>query len=390
VEVSSALAAKYVDVATTGLVFYDWSIGLSDEIEFVWASPSRSKLPKYIFIVLRYCTLAAQPISLLFDFLQITSGQLCKSLVRSIVALTFIVIVSTEWMIMLRLLTAYRGNKLIYWSFWILYTLFVAASTVFMVIWGRDLRVVTFFAPGPMSEPLDILPGCWSAFGGRALFVPFGIVIAWEIVISIMTIWKTWRNFVRTGTPFWELFYRDGDHFYLWILAISFVDVGLAVLFTLHHTSVIQDRILFSLERTVHSVCLARLIFHVRRLGTATDSETKSHEFSESLQLMRSNAIDKPDLTTPINGGKRLRETWEEIRKQRKESVIIQVEDELPTSRTSYLFTPNSESAMLRIASEDTPISNRDAQLERNMEDPSREREFFREWLLRVNADMAS
>jgi len=218
--VDAALRAKYIDVATTCLVFYDWATALGDEVDLVWKAPSRP-LPRFIFILLRYTTLAAQPVTLLYDFFQPHSLMgTCPLYLRTIMGLTYVVLTCSELIIMLRLLSVYRTNLYIYRSLWTAYTIAMIVSIVVIGIWAKGLH----FMP---QAPMAVLPGCWTVVSGKELFAAFGVIVVWELGISIISYWRTWNTYVSTGTPFWELFFKTGGHFYLWVLGISWINIAL-------------------------------------------------------------------------------------------------------------------------------------------------------------------
>lgn len=339
--VDAAVVARYVDVATTCLVFYDWITMLADEVNLVWKAPSRP-VPRYIFLILRYTTLAAQPVALLYDFFQPRVPEVtCPLYVRVNIGLTYVVLACSELIIMLRLLSAYRSKPCVYRSLWGAYVGSMLASAVVVGIWNRSLFFQEIFSvsPGPGLPHINLLPGCWTVFGGKQLLGVLGILIAWELGIGGISFWRTWTVYVSNGTPFWDLFFQSGNHFYAWILGISWINIGLVgATLSIGGELAVLDRIVLSLTRTVHSVCVAHLLLHVRRQsGSARALEEElAGEQMQSFPLSVKSVEEGKNLTERAsihdgkgNGkGKRpgsgVRSRWEERKKRRKESLAHQ------------------------------------------------------------------
>lgn len=186
------------------------------------------------------------------------------------------------------------------------------------------------------SLPSGEMPisGCWTVIGGKELFAVFAVIVAWELGIAAISYWRTWNMYVTTGTPFWELFYKAGNHFYFWVLGISWINIALIGSSANHHdVRLIQDRIVLSLTRTVHSVCVARLLLHVRRQSStarAFEEQQGQQEQLQSIPLSEAppHGGGKMSLTEQASHRSRsrmsLRAKWEE-RKKKQEPTDAQV-----------------------------------------------------------------
>lgn len=296
-------------------------------------TPSRA-LPRYIFLLLRYSTLSAQPVTLLYDFFQPQSVELtCSTYLRAIIALTYVVVACSELIIMLRLLSIYRTNMSIYRSLWTVYTISMLTAVVTVIIWANRLH----YHPFLNSQDINVLPGCWTIEGGYTLYVAFGIVILWEIGISTISIWRTWNIYVTTGTPFWYLFFKSGNQFYACILVITWINLALIGSTVDGKRQIVQERVVLSLTRTAHSVCVAHLLLHIRRQSSRAARAREQEEEEDDDQtypLSSKNLVDQANLTEMnADGNRSLRSKWEERKKRRKDSYSLEGQEKGEGSR---------------------------------------------------------
>ncbi|EKM50592.1 uncharacterized protein PHACADRAFT_263959 [Phanerochaete carnosa HHB-10118-sp] len=148
-------------------------------------------------------------------------------------------------------------------------------------IWGRDKRIGLGLSAGFLSlwivnsyflnkflnslrfEPAQAiapsLQGCLPVAGGNVLFIDFVLLMVFETVVLGLTVFKMVHTSRRSTSPLVRSLYRDGIFFYLYLFAISLVNV--VVLLT---TPREFANLLSSLQRSLHSMLSARLLLNLR------------------------------------------------------------------------------------------------------------------------------
>jgi len=148
-------------------------------------------------------------------------------------------------------------------------------------IWGRDKRIGLGLCAGFLSlwivnsyflnkfltslqfEPAQAispsLKGCLPIAGGNVLFIDFVLLMVFETIVLGLTVVKMVHTSRRSTSPIMRSLYRDGIFFYIYLFAISLVNV--VVLLT---TPREFANLLSSLQRSLHSMLSARLLLNLR------------------------------------------------------------------------------------------------------------------------------
>lgn len=213
-------ATRYTYVAAECLMVWDILLTLDEEIAHVWFAPWT--LGKAMFFLNRYCP----PILFVFDLLFLLapdlSVQACKLLFIGPGITGIIVFASIEYTLVLRIHALYRSRALHYFLT-VLCLVSAGTMTGTTIYWYSNISWVS--SPGAVPLLSSCGPQCTKASCHTLLVLFWVPLFFFEIVVSALTIYDTWRNrhMARSGSgsKLLSIVYRDGLLYYLMMIGIS-------------------------------------------------------------------------------------------------------------------------------------------------------------------------
>lgn len=242
---------SYLDVCAYSLLVYDYFLTLDREVRLVWGA--KWNITKILFVLTRYPVFADSAMVLYHNVGHNLSTRMCKSMYNV-----------TGWMFL--------------WGIGIAELILIIRT---WAIWGRDARIGLGLFAGfiglwiansyflnefltslkflPAQSISPFLQGCLPVAGGNVLYIDFVLLMVFETIVLALTVIKMVYSFRKSTSPVVISLYRDGILFYIYLFAISLVNV--VVLLT---TPREYANLLSSLQRSLHSMLSARLLLNLR------------------------------------------------------------------------------------------------------------------------------
>ncbi|KAJ7216467.1 hypothetical protein GGX14DRAFT_562029 [Mycena pura] len=258
---------RYVHVMNLALLasLFDYSLTLSAEISLMWHSKWAPS--KILFFLSRYSPAFDVPVLLYYSMVSDISFTHCSQLFAASSWGTVFGIAVAEAILVLRTY-ALSGRKrsvfIIFTAFW---AIGISASVVLIALF---LSSVSY---GPPPSPS--IPGCFLVEGSDIYAgISFFIVLLNDTIIMAYTLWLGFTNYRHMNNPFIVTLYRDGVTYYLFLCAISAVNVAILLKERMPIAQICN-----ALLRVLHSILSARILLHVRgtEYGESGGAETHSH-----------------------------------------------------------------------------------------------------------------
>lgn len=250
-----------VDVAVTALMLHEYSITFASEVKYIWSA--RWNAPKVLYFITKYLALISQIIQINYSVRFNVSSESCVTLVRLQSALTYIVFVVTEALLLLRTSAMYKTRRAVFPALALLYFASMIAGIIVLAMWTTKIHFQ--LAPSP-----KLIPGCSFSHGNPVILIAFAILAAWEFTIFILASAKGWMEHTSTGASLLKIFYKDGFQFYIYSACVTIINI--VVLFA---ASPEYIGLILSLERSAHAICATRLLLHVRSVSQHTSNDTE-------------------------------------------------------------------------------------------------------------------
>ncbi|KIJ97930.1 hypothetical protein K443DRAFT_9514 [Laccaria amethystina LaAM-08-1] len=244
--------ATSFDVAAAALLVYDYLLTLGMEFEFVWSSPWG--FVKVLYIVQRYLPFCdAIFLCLPHQFAINIDPDSCQ-----------IVETIRGWLMIFGFLLSEGVNSL-HCMVYYLTSLMVAfpsnldpsrMGTVAMIyvtrIFLRDLQSST--------KPYPEFVGCFFTSANHIVYLDSVVSMIYEAVILVLMIIPAIAAYRRGGNvDLYHVIYRDGMMMYIYLFAVSIVNVVIVCAFYTEYIAVIS-----SVERVLHSLLTSRVVLHIR------------------------------------------------------------------------------------------------------------------------------
>ncbi|KAF9549179.1 hypothetical protein CPC08DRAFT_715515 [Agrocybe pediades] len=182
-------AVRYIRVVVTSMVLYDYLITFDREVHLIWKR--RLSIPCLLFLAIRYYALF---VSIVGDYALFTpniSDQLCTSNLRWELCNAYIFTILTEIILQIRLHALYKQSKLIL-TFMIV--CFISATAVSGWYLSKDFKSAVSF---PFT--IGIMSACSFPTFPKETFAVYIPVLAFEVVLCILALYKGFETFVLEG-----------------------------------------------------------------------------------------------------------------------------------------------------------------------------------------------
>lgn len=267
---NQAVNVKYSFLAAVVLQFYDVTISMSDEVSFIWSQ--RWSVGKLLYLFTRY-TAVFDSIAVIFYLWYQGSVQACRT-AHGIVFWSYMIgVILAEVVLCVRTYAIWEQNRIILVYLFTLQVVFIAISTVFN---KQAFESITFSAsPAP-----GIIP-CITSVGNGRTSVAYSCVIASELNVLVLSLYKGLKQWRRDSSPLVHTLYRDGVMYFAVLFSISVVNV--VVLSTLFHTP--YNNLLTGMQRVFHSVLASHLIMNVRKAAVVGGSNNESFSHTNNTRI---------------------------------------------------------------------------------------------------------
>jgi len=251
--------ARYLEVCSTALLYYDFCLTFSDEIEYVWRR--QWSFITVLFIFTRYFAVLGTVFILLFDYLPGLSLINCQ-IPWHFTAWSYIIgLTAAEAIFMRRTYALWYSDAKLPLYRWIRVLCIITLVLSLAVSGYVSERVIMSVQFSRFDLPGSVVQGCVSLHEDNVLWIGYAILLVTETVVLFFTIPKVYGNRNDLGKRSLSyVIYRDGFLFYVYILIISIINIiglvalegGLAVSITRIH-------------RDLHSIFSVRLLLNMRK-----------------------------------------------------------------------------------------------------------------------------
>jgi len=171
--------------------------------------------------------------------------------------------------LILRTNAIYGNSRRILYPLLGLYSSIAVAGSVIVYLF---LKSIVYGPP-----PVPGLPGCYLADGSTIIFYDFFMLLLFELIIVILTLWRSYRAF-QMGTPLVRTLYRDSVTFFLVLLGLS-----LGNLLVLATAPPEYLDLLNTITRVFHSLICCRILLNIRSAAARSEFVQDADETSGSL-----------------------------------------------------------------------------------------------------------
>jgi len=261
--INNLLVTEYLLVAAWLVLFYDYILTISEEVELIWKR--RWRWSTVIFLITRYLPFPEAVANLVVGFSNLPAGP-CRDLYLLGTWLYFAGVFTAAATLILRTYAIWGGNKNV--AIGLIVVLLLCAGITGRFVWGTGDSLS--FAPNPMPQ---VYPGCilTSSNHFKWSWVGFLLLLVFETAILILTLTKIIYHGYTEGqqTTLIKTIYRDGLIFYILLFAASVANI----VFFEHAPPALKSS-LSPLHRVLHATLSARLILNIR--GAARSKQTYS------------------------------------------------------------------------------------------------------------------
>ncbi|TDL18914.1 hypothetical protein BD410DRAFT_456824 [Rickenella mellea] len=234
----------YVNVASTALLPYDVLITFGDEVRLMWGA--KWNAGKILFFVTRYPVFIDCSLDLVLYLFSYLDPKLCAPIFKAVGWQSYLGILTAELILLMRT----------------------------YAIYGRSRSVLIIFAI--ICSPFPTLVPCIPTSVNRVAFLDFFLLMAFELVVVILTAWKGIYQWRENQSPLMKTLVKDGVFYFFWLFAVS-----LANAVVLKVASPVYSGLLLQVQRVLHAMLSARVLLHIR--DTADDDEPISGSNPRSL-----------------------------------------------------------------------------------------------------------
>jgi len=241
-------AVKYTGVAFLTILFYDHIITLDEERDKIWGLPWR--LPKILFLVIRYVIAPAILFRVLFEKVHVQIRKTCFFMMHWTASVALLAVITVWLMSILRVLALYSLDKKV---LVFLVVLSIASVTAAVCVDIHALNEATAIPGGGM-------------FSGCLLGIPSLIYAQWiplacfESTILVMTVYKALTY--RRSIPVLRVLARDSIIYFSTI--VSFL---MANLFFTRFAKGFLKELWFEPSIVVGCIAVARMTLNIREFS---------------------------------------------------------------------------------------------------------------------------
>lgn len=236
------------------ILVYDYVLTLPYEVDLVWSNEKWTGIGTALFILNRYLPFI-DTILHCYTIIFVRGFEDCVKNGRAVSGLTSVGIFVSEVILMLRTLALWNGNG---WIATILVTAFIATTTggfIFSAHWSKSI----VWYPG---DGLG-MQACKVAYSNNAVVYVFLLILVMETIIVSLTALRA-RYHLKSSNAGWVMrLYRQGFVFYLYMLAISLLNVVWPLIRVGAASQSYNSVIFIGLQRVLHSIFCNRVFFIV-------------------------------------------------------------------------------------------------------------------------------
>ncbi|KIJ97951.1 hypothetical protein K443DRAFT_681150 [Laccaria amethystina LaAM-08-1] len=243
--------ATSFDVAAAMLLVYDCSLTLGMEFEFVWSSPW--SFMKVLYIAQRYLPFCDAICLCLIHQLAVNIDPYGCHIVETIRGWLMIFgFILSEVILTLRAWAVWERDLRLGVFLISLITLTTVADIYVTRIFLHDLHFST--------KPYPEFVGCFGIGANRIVYLDWVVLMIYEAVILVLMIIPGIAAYRRGGNvDLYHVIYRDGIMMYIYLFALSIVNVVVVCALSGEYVAVIS-----SVERVFHSLLTSRVLLHIR------------------------------------------------------------------------------------------------------------------------------
>ncbi|KLO18928.1 hypothetical protein SCHPADRAFT_935764 [Schizopora paradoxa] len=260
---SQAVKVKFTFLACLFLNLYDTLINLGDEAAFIWSQ--RWCIGKVLYLFARY-TVLIDVVDLFWYFFDPddTSKSCRKS--YSVAAWSMVTgIIISEAILTLRTYAIWGQNKLIL-VYLIIQQIVVITLSLYYI--NESILALTFI-PSPAPQIVACLPFSSS----NKLSIPYCCVMAAELNVLLLSLYKGVHQWRRDSTPLVRTLYRDGAIYFAVLFSISLANA----LIVLKKFNSPYYYVLTEMQRVFHSILASRLVMNARKAAAKGEAEVEHH-----------------------------------------------------------------------------------------------------------------
>ncbi|TFK33421.1 hypothetical protein BDQ12DRAFT_691078 [Crucibulum laeve] len=247
---------RYLNVASIGILIYDWSLTFDLEVSLVWTA--RWNFIKVLFLMTRYLPFLDSIVIFYHQFKHIQNTDVCQVAYKINGWLFITGGCLGELMLSLRTLAVWQRDKY----------LAVGLSIFFVAVWGAAAVVLSIFLRSMTFTILTypFFTGCLNDGGNSILYVVWILLMVYDTVnLTLMTISAVKNRQPCSTTALTTTVYRDGIVYYLYLFVLSLLNVVLILKLPPDYVNLLS-----MFKRTMHSVFSCRAILHIREQGEAS------------------------------------------------------------------------------------------------------------------------
>ncbi|PPQ74693.1 hypothetical protein CVT26_007603 [Gymnopilus dilepis] len=240
------------EVAAAALYVWDYCLTFGMEVDLVWSS--RWNIIKVLFLVQRYLPFIDTCILTIYRDLQPgRTGHGCTVIEQATGFLYVAGYTIAEALLTMRVWAVWNRSKALAFLLPLAFCIVWAPAFVVMYEFQLSLR----FAPTPIPG----VPGCFVIAASDVLKWAWVSLIVWNAFTLFLMLIPGMRHYRAQlqSTILYSVVYRDGTFYFVYLFALSIINIVLSVTVTPTKRFFIS-----SLERCLHSMLASRVILHMR------------------------------------------------------------------------------------------------------------------------------
>ncbi|KAL4260149.1 hypothetical protein AB1N83_008817 [Pleurotus pulmonarius] len=214
----------YVILSSTTVLVYDYILTFDKEVSLIWFYQSTWSWTSILFMLNRYLPFFDTFDSLWHNLMPGITPDACSKAYQAVCWLYILGIGVTEVVLTIRTWAIWRRSR----------KLAIFLSVFFVVVWGPAFAVLGVFINtikfGP--APYPGFNGCNVIGASQILFVVWVLLIVYEAGILALMAYRGYIGYRDGGnTALFNAVYRDGILYYLYLFALSLVNITVIKMF---------------------------------------------------------------------------------------------------------------------------------------------------------------
>ncbi|KJA25144.1 hypothetical protein HYPSUDRAFT_38111 [Hypholoma sublateritium FD-334 SS-4] len=241
---------SYAQVASIVILSYDTLLTLDREINTIWRS--KFSVMKLMYLITRYSAFVEGGV--VIAQLSIPGDWYVGcSLTFKLNACLFVFGMGVGEIIMTnRTWVVWQKNR----------TMMFALPIFYVTLWSGGFAAIAIFLGSIKFDPNPRTPyvGCYATAASPIIFICWVLIFVYDLVMLILMAIPTFRVYRSGGSSrFMRMVYRDGVVYYIYLFALSLVNIIIALTFP---TDLI---LIFSLMlRIIHALLACRVVLHIK------------------------------------------------------------------------------------------------------------------------------